>query len=201
MGDVLAYSLLGETQYAMFAFDITTGRLGLWDMNTKRSISIRGLQSMVMGFFQFDKETDNFKLNMLFGNSSDAEKVIGSTLEFNDFPAGWGAGNNAHIGFSTRSKLNCGWACGGIAFYSGAQIFKDIISLVGREAFKSATKSAASAWTSPPVGIVIGVTIFAVDMMLNLEPDDPYVIIKPGTAPAGSPPTLDLGPFSGASIP
>jgi len=51
MGDVIAYNLNGTVQYAMFVLNGTNG-VQLWDMASHQIISLKEIQSEVIGFYQ-----------------------------------------------------------------------------------------------------------------------------------------------------
>jgi RHS repeat-associated protein len=180
MGDILAYNLMGYSQFAIFALDTRTGFFGLWDMSLRRQISIRDIQSLIMGFYRFDKSAGNFKLHAGIGNSAGAREVLGETLEFSDFPVGWGLGNDAHVTISQNSEYSCNLWCMTADTISGGTLLYELGTY-------------ASGSGGNPYLLGLGGLALTVSVVLPLSPGD--LVVKIHSGPAKPVPPVEIITF------
>ncbi|GEM_PF-5962179 len=181
MGDVIAYDLLGETSYAMFAEDPFTNNLVLWDMTGHTTISMSQIQQSFIGLYQFEPSSGDFELNSFIGNSSYATQMLGETIEFQDFPAGWAGGTDNHVRYSQQMSIQCGEICLGVAGVSLVPLEYELAKGLMNRTLLSGVN---------PYMAGLSLVTFAVDMALNFEPTNPYVVLIPGPDPT-SPPNIE----------
>ncbi len=181
MGDVIAYNLFGAAAYAMFARDAETGALALWDMTMKTQISLFNIRDAFMGFYQYDKGSDNFRLNLGIGNNPRGSRnAIGDTLGFRDFPVGWPGGDDSHVRYYPQDEFRYNGPCTVAGILSGAGSFREITLLALR-----------SGGSLPWLGV--GIIALAVDIVAAYSNGNPVVIMYPGPAqPAAPVPVLDF---------
>jgi RHS repeat-associated protein len=186
-GGLVAYNLFGNVQYAMY-----TSAKTWWDMTLKQTISIRDIQHYIMGLFEYQPKVSNFKLNSYFGHVSETKNEIGDTLEFSDFPVGWGNGNDSHVGFYSQSKIDCGTGCSIVGYVSGVTLLHEL----GILAFESVASSSSASMAGPYAWAAVATTVFIADLALNIVPSEPLVLIYPGPAQIFAPiPTIGLPPI------
>jgi hypothetical protein len=174
MGDVIAFDVQGEVNYGMFVLNENFD-LVLWDMTLNQPISLRDIQDQIIGFYPYDEEEGDFDLYAGIGNSINAERQVGSTLEFRDFPLDWRLGDNSYIQFIRRDEFNCNLACGVTGVVSGGITLWEIAGYLAE-------------YGGNPWVLGVSAVVLVVDMARNFSPTDPLVYMEPGNPPA--PPTF-----------
>jgi hypothetical protein len=176
MGDVIAYNLNGTVQYAMFVLNGTNG-VQLWDMSSHQIISLKAIQSEVIGFYQYDANENNFDLYLGIGDTKYAKETAGATLEFGDFPTNWGAGPDSHISFTRMDEFHCEFLCkfagigSGVGFtYEGAKVLV---------AYFTGLSVSPATWG----WLAVSTAVLAADLISNYSPGDPIVTIESGPVP------------------
>lgn len=88
MGDIITYYQNGDVRFLMFVADPESGELVLVDMKSAEPVTYYGdVKQGFMGFYQYTKETDQWKLYLGIGNSSSMSGILlGDTLWWDDFP-------------------------------------------------------------------------------------------------------------------
>ncbi len=185
MGDVIAYMVFDVVYYAMFVLNNNLDLI-LWDMFSKSAISLWGIQSQIVGYYQYDSKENNFDLYLGIGDSKSATEIAGSTLEFKDFPVGWGNGADSHIRFDRQSESNCDAWC---IFWGGAAA-GDVIVRTSKlaKAFFEGSKVVVNPWY-----LGVDAVVIVVDYIRTFSPTDPLVMMEPGSTRITAPnPGLDF---------
>jgi hypothetical protein len=167
--------LNGTVQYAMFVLNGTNG-VQLWDMSSHQIISLKEIQSEVIGFYQYDSEENNFDLYLGIGDTKYANETVGATIDFGDFPTNWGNGPDSHISFTRMDEFNCSLGCGIAGVFSGYGLASQGYKvLAGYFAGLSVTPIT---W----IALVVNAGVLVWDLASNYSPGDPIVTVEPGPA-------------------
>ena len=150
----------------MFVLNGTNG-VQLWDMSSHQIISLKEIQSEVIGFYQYDSEENNFDLYLGIGDTKYANETVGATIDFGDFPTNWGAGADSHVRFSQRGTLQCNELCIGLGAYSAGQFLWDVTGyMIGTG--------------GSPVGLTAAGLALVLSLAASYSPGNPLVTIQLG---------------------